>query len=127
MRTKELIKNNTVFESFQNAIAGLEYLLTTQRNARIHLAATFVVFASSIYLKLSLKELGILCLACGLVFSMEAMNTAVETVVDLVTKDYHVLAGRAKDVAAGSVLLSSIFAVVSWLCVCAPKLIILLK
>ena len=54
METKSFVKNNTVFESFQNAFAGLEYLFLTQRNARIHLVATAGVFVSSILLKLNM-------------------------------------------------------------------------
>ena len=41
----------------------------------------------------------------GIVLALEAVNTAIETVVDLVSPDYHILAKKAKDVAAGAVLL----------------------
>ena len=41
----------------------------------------------------------------GIVLALEAVNTAIETVVDLVSPEYHILAKKAKDVAAGAVLL----------------------
>ncbi len=45
----------------------------------------------------------------GMVLAAEALNTAVEYVVDLVSPDYHILAGKAKDVAAGAVLFTAVF------------------
>ena len=126
MSSKTVQKNGSLFDSFKNAFNGLKYLVMTQRNAKIHLLATIAVFVSSYLMKLQSLEFAILCLACGLVFALEAMNTAIEAVVDLVTDDYHELAKVAKDVAAGSVLIASFFAVITWVFTCAPRLTLLL-
>ena len=49
----------------------------------------------------------------GAVISAELMNTAVETVVDLVSPEFHPLAGKAKDIAAAaSWFMSGISAIV---------------
>ena len=98
----------------------------TQRNAKIHLFATAGVFASSYLMKLQSLEFAMLCLTCSLVIALEAMNTAIEAVVDLVTDDYHELAKVAKDVAAGSVLIASLFAVITWVFVCTPRITLFL-
>ena len=127
MSAKSNFKNSSVISSFKNAFTGFRYILKTQRNARIHLLGTTLVFISSLLLGLQPIEFGILCLACGLVFSLEAMNTAVESTVDLVTEDYHELAKIAKDVAASSVLVASIFAAITWLFVCAPVIVVMIK
>lgn len=57
-----------------------------------------------------------------LVLTLEAVNTAIECVVDLVTMDYHELAKQAKDIAAFSVMLVSIFALITGLVVFLPHI-----
>ena len=126
MSSKTVQKNSSLFDSFKNAYAGLKYLVMTQRNAKIHLFATAVVFASSYLMKLQSLEFAMLCLTCSLVIALEAMNTAIEAVVDLVTDDYHELAKVAKDVAAGRVLIASLFAVITWVFVCTPRITLFL-
>ena len=59
----------------------------------------------------------VLLLACALVLSMEIVNTALESVVDLATQERHPLAKKAKDAAAGAVLVCAIFAVLVGLCI----------
>lgn len=61
-------------------------------------------------------------LAIFLVLTLEAVNTAIECVVDLVTMDYHELAKQAKDIAAFSVMLVSIFALITGLVVFLPNI-----
>ncbi len=71
-----------------------------------HLVAAILVLVGALVLRLSLHEFALLALAITLVLFAELMNTAVEVVVDLVSPDFHPLAQRAKDVAAGAVLLA---------------------
>lgn len=110
-------------DSFRYAIAGLRYLLQTQPNARIHLLATITVILLGFWLEVNTVEWAALALAIGLVFSAEAFNTAIESIVDLVSPDVHPLAGTAKDVAAGAVLLAAITAAVVGLLVFGPKVV----
>jgi len=97
-------------------------MLRTQVNARIHLLATVVVVAAGFWWKLSASEWVAIVAAIGLVWTAEAMNTAIEAVVDLVSPEYHVIAGRAKDIAAGAVLCAAITAVVIGALIFGPKL-----
>ncbi len=108
--------------SFKYAFAGLWYVLRTQRNARIHLLVTTVVIAVGLWLGLNRTEWAVIVLTIGLVLAAEAFNTVVEAAVDLVTAEYHPLAKVAKDVAAGSVLLMAIAAVVVGLLILGPPL-----
>jgi diacylglycerol kinase (ATP) len=99
--------------SFRYAFAGLRYAFATQRNFRIHLFVGTVAIALSLYLQLSAVKIAIIGLTIGAVLTMELLNTAIESVVDLTVKQsYHELAKIAKDCAAGAVLVSAIAAVI---------------
>jgi diacylglycerol kinase len=113
-------------QSFQHAFAGLGHALRTQRNARIHISVAVVVVILGVALKLEPLEFAVLTLTIGFVFVSELFNTVVETVIDLVTEEFHPLARQAKDVAAGAVLVSSMVAVVVGLLVLGPPLLHLL-
>lgn len=98
--------------SFKYAWAGLSYAFQTQRNFRIHLLVGSVAIALAIFLQLSQVEIAVIGLTSGLVLTMELLNTAIESVVDLTVKQtYHELAKTAKDCAAGAVLMAAIAAV----------------
>lgn len=87
-------------------------LLNTQAHARIHLAATLGVLVFGVWLDVSRADWLALVLAMAMVWVSEAINTAIEAVVDLASPALHPLAGKAKDVAAGAVLLASLAALV---------------
>ncbi len=109
-------------ESFGYAFAGVGHLLHTQHNAWIHLVFTIAVIGVGVLLPLSWLEWAALVLAMGLVWTAEALNTAIEALADAVSVDHHPLVGRAKDVAAGAVLLSAIASVLVGLLVLGPHL-----
>jgi diacylglycerol kinase len=96
--------------SFGYALRGIGCLLRTQANARIHLAATIVVVAGGFLLGVSRPEWCALIAAIGLVWTAEGLNTAIEAVVDLASPERDPLAERAKDTAAGAVLLAALAA-----------------
>ena len=94
--------------SFRYAIRGLRFLLQSQQNAWIHLLATVCVIAAGVFVRLAGFEWCLILLAMTVVWVAESLNTAIECLVDLVSPETQPLAGRAKDVAAGAVLLSAI-------------------
>jgi diacylglycerol kinase len=96
-----------VLKSFRYAIEGLKYAVITQRNMRIHFITALVVLLFSLCLPLSKLETLLLFVSITLVLFAELINTSIEAVVDMVTKEYHPLAKIAKDVAAGAVLLTA--------------------
>lgn len=98
--------------SFGCAFRGLGFLVRTQANARIHAAATVLVVVAGFALRISPSEWCAILAASGLVWLGEGLNTAIETLTDLVSPGPHPLAGRAKDVAAGAVLCAALAAFV---------------
>lgn len=104
------MKMRKVIDSFNYAIDGLLYCVRTQRNMRIHLAIAVLVLLAAGITKVSALEATVLLLAIAMVISAEMINTAIETVVDLIRSTYHPLAAIAKNVAAGAVLVASIIA-----------------
>ena len=98
--------------SFGHAFRGLKVLLQTQHNARIHAVATVLVVVAGALLRISAFDWALIALAVLCVWAAEAMNTAIEFVVDLVSPEHHPLAAKAKDVAAGAVLVAAIGAAI---------------
>ena len=109
-------------KSFKFAFQGLWTLVRTQPNAQIHLAAIVVTSTTGIFLGCSPAEWAILALTFGLVLAAEAFNTALEFLTDLVSPDYHVLAGKTKDVAAAGVFISAMAAVLVAIFIFLPKI-----
>ncbi len=108
------------WQSVKYAARGVAVVLRTQHNAWLHAIATGVVLAAGFFVGLSRLEWCAIVLAMVAVWTAEALNTAIEIVVDLASPDVHPLAGRAKDVAAGAVLISACGAVVVGILVFAP-------
>ena len=113
--------------SFGYAFRGLAQLLATQHNAWIHAAATALVCALGALFGISAGEWIAIVLAIALVWSAEAMNTAFESLCDLVSPDRHSLVQRAKDIAAGAVLASAIGAAAVGSIVFGPRLLDLVR
>jgi diacylglycerol kinase (ATP) len=103
---------SNLFVSFKYAWAGITYGFQTQRNFRIHLAVCALAISLSVFLHLETVEIAIIAVTSGLVLTLELMNTAIESIVDLTVKQsYHELAKIAKDCAAGAVLVAALVAV----------------
>jgi diacylglycerol kinase len=102
----------SLWASFRYAFRGMFLVFTTERNMKLHLGAAILALCLSWYLKLSWGEFLYIALSIALVFTAEAFNTALEALVDLVSPDYHPLAGKAKDIAAGAVLITAIHSIV---------------
>ncbi len=106
------MKPKSWLESLNCAIDGILWAAKSERHIRYHLVAALAVLFLALFFHVSTLEFFLLVLAALLVIFAELINTAIETVVDLVSPDYHELAKRAKDVAAGAVLVTSVGAVV---------------
>ena len=116
-----------LINSFQFALKGIAALIKTQANARIHALATVVVLGSGFLFEVNATEWCLLIICIGGVWTAEGLNTAIEALTDLVSPNYHPLAGRAKDVAAGAVLISAIAAAMVAAIVFLPKILTLLE
>ncbi|MDK7751912.1 diacylglycerol kinase family protein [Staphylococcus sp. UMB10092B] len=108
---------------FKYAFQGLLVLFNKDKKFLIHIIFACFTILLSFYLKINIVEWFLIIIAIGFVLTFEAMNTALEYVVDLITDEYHELAKKAKDTAAASVMLASIIALVIGLIVFLPYFI----
>jgi diacylglycerol kinase (ATP) len=106
---------------------GIRTMLVSQQNAWIHAAATVAVVAAGVALALSWTEWCWIVLAIVGVWTAEALNTAFEFLTDVASPGFHPVAGKAKDVAAGAVLISAVGAVIIGALVFGPKIAGLLR
>lgn len=102
-------------DSFKYAGEGILHCFRTQRHMQFHFIMLVLVLLSGLLLALDTRDMLILLFCISLVIATEMVNTAVETIVDMVTQQYHPLAKLAKDVAAGAVLIASANAVIAGL------------
>ena len=94
--------------SIRSAVHGVAVVLRTQRNAWIHVPQPWRSVRPGSFSVSRASEWCWIVLAIVAVWTAEALNTAFELLTDLASPGYHPLAGRAKDVAAGAVLISAI-------------------
>jgi diacylglycerol kinase len=106
---------------FRHAARGVAILLRTQPNARVHAAATALVVLAAALLRVSALEWALLLAACALVWIAEALNTALEFLGDAITREIRPEIGKAKDVAAGAVLIASLAALALGALVFIPR------
>lgn len=105
------MKCRSLAESFSHAFDGVIHTIRNERNMKIHMAATVIVIIAGAVFKISAVEFSMVFLAIGLVLVGEVVNTAIETVVDMVAREYSEEAKVAKDVAAGASFIAAIIAV----------------
>jgi diacylglycerol kinase (ATP) len=117
---KITLKPSRFIESVNCAIEGILWAVKSQRHMRAHFLAAAGVLLLALVYRVSALDFVALAFAVTLVLVAELANTALEAVVDMVSPDYHPLAQRAKDVAAGSVLVASVGAVMAGYVVLAP-------
>ena len=110
-------------KSFGFALQGFRYTLATERNIRVMLGGAAFAVVMGLVLQLDLVSWAIVLLCIGCVLAAELMNTAIETVVDLVSPEYHPLAGHAKDIAAAAVYVLSFLVAVVGVCMFANAII----
>ncbi len=115
-----------LYKSFGYAFEGIFHTIGRERNMQIHCLAAVLVVIFGFALQISREEWFTCLILFALVMSLECVNTAVEAVVDLATKERHPLAKKAKDAAAGAVLIAAIFAAIIGLWIFVPKLFALI-
>lgn len=102
---------------------GLVLFIKEGIHARLMLVCWLLVAVAAWLLQISTTEWITIILSGGLVLSLEAINSALEYAVDLASPQYHALAKKAKDVAAGAVLLASFCAACVGLLIFVPKIL----
>lgn len=110
------------FKRFKFAYNGFKALLVKDHNFLLHLIIAILVILLGFIFNINRYEWISILLAIFLVLTTEAINTAIEFTIDLITLDYHEYAKYAKDIAAFSVTLTSILAVIIGLIVFIPHI-----
>jgi diacylglycerol kinase len=116
-------KAKNMRESLRCAVCGLTDAWHSERNMRIHTVATVLALGVGLWQRLDRLEWLFMYSAIFLVITMEMLNTALEKVVDLFTREYHPLARLAKNAAAGAALLAAVYALIVALFIFLPRLL----
>ena len=101
-------KNIGVTEKFNVAFEGIFETIRTEKHMKFHCFCTIVIFILSLFLDIGKYEALAVIVSVSLIWVAELFNTAIESCVDMVTEKYHPLAKRAKDIAAGAVLITAL-------------------
>ena len=100
-----------ILKSFKCAAKGAIYTIKNERNMRIHTVISAYVLLFSCFFHLSVVKYAILFLTIGSVLTLEMINTSIEAIIDMCSKEYNAVAKIAKDIAAGAVMIASAIAV----------------
>ena len=116
-------KNRDLLSSLDFALTGIFTAFQEERNMRKHAVTSLLVVLAGFVFQVSKIEWLFLLLSIFLVIAFEILNSAIENVVDLASH-YHfsMLAKKAKDMAAGAVLVVSLFAAVTGLIIFIPRI-----
>ncbi len=109
--------------SFHFAVRGVMLMLRTQHNAWLHVVATICIVILGVFCRIGHDGWCWLILAMVAVWTAESLNTALEFLADVASPEFHPLVEKAKDVAAGAVLISAFGSVVIGLMVLGPPLL----
>lgn len=121
------MKNKKLINSFKYAFSGIKTCIYKERNIKIHISIMFLVIISGMVLDINIYEWLVCLVLFGAVISAEMINTAIETVVDMITLKNDPLAKQAKDISAGAVLVLAIFSSLIGLIIFLPKIIKILE
>lgn len=116
----ELLRKHHI--SFKHAIDGIIWAFTTQPNFRVHLILASMAILLGVFLRITYIEMTILCLTIVFGLGVEMINTAMESMTDLITTEYKQSAKIAKDVAAGMMLLTAIGAIIVAALIFLPRI-----
>jgi diacylglycerol kinase len=116
-----------VVKKFQYALKGIGIAIREEAHMKFHLMASITVICLSFYLGLSGSDWSMVLLAIGLVIGAELINSAIENMVDLMQPEYHPIAGKIKDIAAGGVLICSLIASIVGVIIFSPYLLELFR
>lgn len=116
-----------IVRSFGYAFEGLALIVRTQPNFWVHVSAACAALLLGLVFHLSPIELAIIVLCITLVLVVEAVNSGIETMCDLISPGHHPLIKRAKDISAAAVLIAAGGAVIIALLLFGPRLATLLR
>ncbi len=110
------------FKSLSYAFQGLGMLLK-ENNFRIHLLIFGFGLLFGWFFDITVTKWLFVVLGNGLAIASEGFNSAIEAVVDLASPDFHPLAKKAKDIAAGSVWITAMASMICHIIIFLPNII----
>lgn len=113
-------KMNQLIKSFGFAFQGIFHLIKNERNFKIQFGVFILVLILSCLLGISKIEFIIVLICSMIVLSMEGINTSIERLCDEKDPSFNPKIKIIKDVAAGAVLISSLFSIVIGLLIFLP-------
>jgi len=116
-------KSRTFSEAFRHAWDGMRFAFKNERNFRVQLVIYVSVLLLGLAIQLSATSLALIVLAASIILVLELVNTAIEVLSNVVSPEYHEGLRRVKDIAAGSVMVASIAAVLVGLLLFIPALL----
>ena len=128
MNSKKQEKHKKMsFKRFLNSvkysIEGLNHAYKNEQSLWLHGGGVFLAVILGITLKINFYEWAVIIVAFVVVLAIELLNTAIEAVVDLVTKEIHPLAKIAKDCGSAAAFVSGVASAVICLVIFLPKII----
>lgn len=108
--------------SFKYALRGIKEVVSSERNAKVHILFAILAIGLALLLKISLVEFLFVFFAILLVFFSEIINTALEKTLDLISQENNHMVQLTKDMMAGAVLVTAAGAVVVAIAVFGPHL-----
>ena len=121
---KQVEKNHHFKQSMKHDVNGIKTVFQDERNFRFDIVAAIVVVILGFLLKIERFEWYWIVFCIFLMFILEMLNTVVEQLVDLMVEhNYHLAAKKAKDVAAGVVLMGAVFVLIMASGIFIPKIL----
>lgn len=111
-----------IVSSINNSFNGLKSAYKSEQSMYIHLICTIILLLFSFVLKISMMQWLIIIAIIGLTLVIELINTAIESTVDLVTKEFHPLAKVAKDTASAAEFILTLTSAIISLMIFIPKI-----
>jgi diacylglycerol kinase (ATP) len=103
-----------IWAAFFYSLNGLRFAISNEAAFRQEICILVFVLVVLLFLPLSLFWKGLLFFATTSTLVVELLNSAIESVVDIASPEYHDLAKRAKDLGSAAVLVSIVLAIVLW-------------
>ena len=116
-----------LIKSFAYALQGLKICFISELNFRIHTVLAIIAIAFAIVFNVSIFEWMAISFCIAFVIAMEMLNTAIEKLCNVIHQEFHPGIKKVKDIAAGAVLVSAVFSLITGLTIFLPKIITYFK
>jgi len=116
-------KSKTFWEAIGHAWDGVLLFVREQKNLKILLVLFVLAIAVALWLRLSAVEIALIVIISAVIVAAEIINAALEEILDITWPEYRSAVKAAKDMAAGSVLVLSLAAVVVAFLLFVPRVL----